>query len=242
MLKKTMVLGVVFVLALFFGLANYGWAGEEGLVAYWKFDEGKGGIVKDATNNGNDGAIYGATWAVNALKFKGANDYVDVPDNASLSALTALSIALWMKSESNAIYQGFVGKYGGGDREWYIDGRPAKDQCTFYLYDESEGGYIGRLAHSAGLFNGKWHHLVGTWDGGTTGASMKLYKDGVQINGVDASKGTFVAVRDLDASVIIGRMSASYPQWDFDGTIDEVRIYNKALTATEVRRIFIKGR
>ena len=63
MVKKSMILGMMLALGLFFiGFSSQGLAEEKGLVGYWKFDEGKGDVAKDSSANNLEGRIYGADW------------------------------------------------------------------------------------------------------------------------------------------------------------------------------------
>ncbi len=157
--------------------------------------------------------------------FDGLDDYIWVPDTPSLSALTKLTVEIWIKSTDAIGTGGTVSKYASGNREWSLGCHPGTDRVEIYIYDEGAGAYIGRRKLAAsGMFDGQWHHLVAVWDGGTTVASLKVYRDGVRIDNVSDSLGTFANVDDGTANVDIGRLSAALG-WYFDFDGDEVRIH-----------------
>lgn len=219
-------------------------------VSYWSFDDG----TADDSVGTNDGAFNGGATATSdgvgsdGADFDGASDScVIVPDSASLSALTALSVECWMKTTDN-YYQGLVTKVTAGHNEWNMWLAPGNSPSTFgdftlFVYDGSGSGFISQNTTTLGglLNDGAWHHLVGVWDGGTTNSSIKLYVDGVDRTYVYGGYGAGItSVGDLNARVIIG----AYEQraWNFDGKMDEVRIYNHALSAADIADNYLAGK
>lgn len=91
---------------------------EAGLVAYWPFDEGKGKDAKDASDNGNDGAINGAEWVDGkfgkALEFDGNFVLVPNDDSYNFTKEQSFSIVLWINYESKDDWQGVLQKFNGG--------------------------------------------------------------------------------------------------------------------------------
>src|SRR2546425_8058185 len=92
----------------------------QGLVGYWKFDEGKTRVAADSSGNGNNGALKGSggpTWISgvlsNALRFDGADEYVNVPNSASLGISGDITVAAWIKREEPLAYDGVVAKTDG---------------------------------------------------------------------------------------------------------------------------------
>ena len=91
----------VLVFWVLFCACNYSTA-EEGLVACWKFDEGKGNVVKDSSGNGNDGTIYGdANWVSgvkgSALHFNGKDSFVKIPAFGKAMPVNEVSVSVWVK-------------------------------------------------------------------------------------------------------------------------------------------------
>ncbi|RKY41417.1 MAG: hypothetical protein DRP85_06410, partial [Candidatus Makaraimicrobium thalassicum] len=170
------------------------------------------------------------------LKFDGENDYLTIPDHDSLTP-SSLTLSVWFKGTSSNNYAPLIGKRSAGNREYTLlidcDGPPVP-VYDLYVYDQSESAYIGiRKLGSIGICDGNWHHLTGTWDGGTDSTSLKLYKDGTQLTGTTTSDdGTFIALENLDSDILIGK--ASWSGNAINGTIDEVKIYSRALSPEEI--------
>lgn len=207
------------------------------LVGYWKFDEGSGNIAHDSSVFGNNGTlINGPTWTTgqvnNALSFDGVNDYVDCGKGAG-NLLTTGSIEVWVYTDRNYpsdtssyYYRGIIAKTTGGaagQQSWWIDwyGTNSIRYLRAGIGDASSSIII--LANYN--FNHQWHHLVFTFDG----SLLKLYDDGnLLVSSAQTKNPQF-----LDVSLQIGRaFGVSYWQ----GLIDEPRIYNRALSAEEIKR------
>jgi len=203
-------------------------AAEEGLVAHYPCDEGSGTRLRDASGHGNDGAVSGATfvrfgegWA---LRFDGVDDFVDCGRGPGLSPERAVSVEAWVYPEAvpGAGEAGIIGKgYESFVLTYYVDG-----QCWWYI---SGGGNNCQAA----LTVGAWHHVVGTFDGKT----LKLYLDG-SLADTHASRAETIG---QGGALFLGK-SEGDPQFThnahFKGTIDEVRVYDRALSADEVRGHF----
>src|SRR5262245_18641157 len=106
------------ILAALLGVASFRANGQADLVAHWKFDESSGSTPADATSNRNDGKLTnGPTWASGyiggALSFDGVNDYVEVPNSASLGITTDITLAAWVKRAALGDYGGIVAKTDG---------------------------------------------------------------------------------------------------------------------------------
>jgi hypothetical protein len=90
----------------------------------------------------------------------------------------------------------------------------------------------------------KWNHVVTTYDGSSTSAGMKVYLNGVQDTTDLFTSGTYTAMSNLASSVDIGASIRTQAAFDAfaKGKIDDVRIYNRALSATEIRQLYNGGR
>jgi len=187
-------------------------------VSYWRFDEGSGTTANDEnTTNANDGTINGATWTNGkfgkALSFDGENDYVDCGNDSSLDITDAITIEAWVKADENL----------GRDilnKEYYIY---ALRQNKFYL---TVNGSTISLDYT-GQWDGNWHHIVATFDGTT----RKVFIDGSE----DVSNSDYSGTIDTTTKNLkIGYKPADWTY--FLGLIDEVRIYNRALTPEEINQ------
>ncbi len=218
------------------------------MVGSWNFNEGSGTTALDATGY-NNGTLYsGATVCSNpptagcptwtdgvqgltgkALSFDGSNDYVSVP---SVNPTTAITVEAWVKSAISTGYSGvwqLVSKYNayilgtgstGGNNMNFIVYTTTWQYGTYYTVPDPQN----------------WHHFVGTYD--SVARVKKLYVDGIQKTS-DVITGTINP--DTGPLHIAHRESSAIGTDHFNGTIDEVRIYGRALTAMEIQKQYAEG-
>ncbi len=198
---------------------------DSGLVAAYSFNEGTGHTVTDLSGHGNDGTVAHATWSTggkygDALSFNGSSAMVNVPDSASLHLTTGMTLEAWVLPTvvSNA-WRDVIYK---GDDNYYLE-------ATSY-YTKPAGGVIIGSSHveafaGSPLDRNAWAHLALTYDG----ATLRLY-----INGQLASSTVHTgSIKTSNNPLQIGGDSI-YGQF-FAGLIDEVRVYNRALSAGEIQ-------
>jgi hypothetical protein len=191
---------------------------------WWKFDEGTGTIAHDFAGT-NNGTIYGATWTTGkiagALSFNGTSNYVGCGSGAS--NYDNITVSAWMKTSANGVL--VSNRYNSGSYgTWYT-----LSSTGIEIGDNSQGGYRS-VTFNASTLNGLWHHIVYTKDG----TSHAIYVDG----SLDRS---FTSNADISWSqpLYIGKRwnRTSNIGW-FNGIIDDVRIYNRALSAGEVAQLY----
>jgi len=206
-----------------------------GLVAYWSFDE-EGGNAGDLSGYNNHGVIHGAIRAVgvsgNALEFDGVDDYVDAGDIA-MNDMPELSIELWMRYHTNTGTGPFGGpgnantiiaKQTGSHRNRNFVVSLVNETIMFGFADgDSQVCWIG----SSILLSNMWYHVVATRDG----SSANLYINGSLVNSTSYS---FTPTTNVNPLLIGYGYMTNYPERYFDGAIDEIRIYNRALNSSEV--------
>ncbi|HPQ12612.1 MAG TPA: DUF2341 domain-containing protein, partial [Paludibacteraceae bacterium] len=197
----------------------------------WHLDEGSGTTAYDRSGNGNNGTLYNSpTWVDGkfgkALSFNGSNDYVTTPIKSN--TLTDFTMEAWVKASSVPSNRRIVMGSGWNYNDWYIGinlssntGAPAR-KWLFWVASNSQIAY---LAAPDEIVAGEWYYLVATYQG-TTG---KFYINGNYI-------GSFTFTRTTDTNPFqIGR---SYSGEYFNGLVDEVRVYNRALTSAEVSDLY----
>ena len=205
---------------------------ENGLVSYWSFDND----VLDYYAS-NDGTISGAISTTGKLSgaynFDGTDDYISIPDDDSLDTdiTGAYTVSAWVNMASSAdLYDGIVVK---GD----IASR------TYSLYFSNQNKPTGHFKHSSGdadcnsdysLFSDTWYYTVYTWNG----TNQKIYINGDLKNTCDPT-GTPVPLAG-DGALRIGR-HGEVDDYYFNGSIDEVMIYNRALSESEIQQIYQEG-
>ena len=200
----------------------------ETCVGIWLFDEGSGTTAKDSSGNKNDGTLKnGPKWVEGkfgkALEFDGGN-YVEVPASASFSYEKGYSFAIWFKANRVDVQQGQIGQNGGGQ---YINFWMNSNQLRWET-DNGQNFYSTVLIQA-----NQWYHAVGTYDFST--GLAKIY-----INGQFDKEISFTSDKNFTAiPVIIGSYGVgSYP---FNGTIDEVAIFNVPLLEGDIQTIMTKG-
>jgi len=198
--------------------------GDDGLVAEWHFDEGSGSVLVDSSGNGHDGVIYGATWVEgkygNALYFDGVDDYVDIGDMSTAK----FTIEVWFKLDSihkQAVIQTDEGTI-------HIGNNPMQDNeiefSDWVNRDGQNSQYFSEIDNAVTV--GDWYHAALT---STAAGSGKMYLNG------DEKFITWIydaGVTGIYSNDMIGNGGREHY---FNGIIDEVRIYNRALTADEIK-------
>ena len=198
------------------------------VVALYHFD----GNANDDSGNGNDGINNGATFNTGKLGqgavFDGVNDYVDAGNDNSLKLNNDFTVSVWVKPESTQEEAQVGIIIGGYYSSPYYGIRYQNSRARFLIYDGTQNPNI-----PSNLINdGAWHHIVGVRDVGAD--TLSLYEDGVQISSIeDTTTGSI----EFTNSFHIGRDRDSW----FNGTIDEVIIYNKVLNSSEVSELYNSG-
>lgn len=200
---------------------------SSGLIGYWKFDEGNGNVVSDSSGNGNNGTVYGAMWASGeigyALNFDGVDDYVSIP-SWNLSSLTSLTVAAWINSPLNNNGCIFCGQNG----EFMLH----NDADVVGFSVKLQGEWYDVFSNST-ITPNSWHYIVGVW---TKGVCIKIYVDGILVGENDTIPDAYIF---SPGPSYTARMGADYSgQSFFHGSIDEVRIYNRAFNYSDVFSLY----
>ncbi|MCD4789746.1 MAG: LruC domain-containing protein, partial [Bacteroidales bacterium] len=215
-------------------------SGKDGLISSWHFNENSGTTLFDS-EDGNNGTIYGATWtdgiSGSALKFNGTDDYVLVPDAENLNITQSLSIMAWVNFNSlgaTSNFNGIVAKWchaaqGGTGWGYGLFKAQITNKIAFATASSAGGGYADAYSNSVPTLH-EWCHVAGTYDGTT----MLLYINGELQN----DTGTQSGIYDNEEPVTIGSFEINTTDFWFNGEIDEVSIWNIALSAEEVQAIY----
>jgi len=214
---------------------------DYGLAGYWDMDEGKGGIANDKSGNGNTGKLGNGVasaqpkWtqgkSSGALQFDGKNDYVDCGNGASLNITDAITIEAWVNRKSTQI-----------DHARIVDKIGTEAYSLLFYTDDSEiklyaniGGVYPIVPLNIHIQANQWEYIAVTYE--SSNHTVKGYQNGILKRADDTSVSGQIGINT--ANLYIGHRNI-YP---FNGLIDEVRIYNRALSAEEVlqhyRGIFV---
>ena len=200
----------------------------DGAVGYWRLGESNGTVAADRTGHGFSGSVVGElAWQRDgaladgdrAAYFDGTDSYIAVSPTPSLDLTTALSLETWVQTTGTGGWQRLLGK-GTNGSEWdlWVDGNGLPALQVGGASDPFH------LAGRTAVADGQWHHLVATWDGSTA----RLYVD----SALEASGAlTGPLVPNPADGVVIGRDPLGFFT---NGALDEVAIYNHALSGADV--------
>jgi hypothetical protein len=197
-----------------------------GLVAAYNFNAGSGSALADGSGNNLHGTLSGATWSTTgkygkALSFDGTNDWVTINDNNLLDLSNGMTLEAWVRPTNVNGWRTALLKENGGNLSYslYALGGSKKPRA------EILAGGNQSISGGSNLATNTWYHLATTFDGGV----LRLYLNGNQIG----SKNVASSIATSSGPLRIGGNSV----WGeyFKGLIDEVRIYNKALSQSEIQ-------
>ncbi|MHC4438428.1 MAG: LamG-like jellyroll fold domain-containing protein, partial [Planctomycetota bacterium] len=235
---------LIFLISFIFVLTSMA---EADLVGLWRFDENSGTIAHDASGNGHDGTLVGdPKWAPGkigeALDFDGEDDLVELGAFDVIGP--GITLAGWIRPDSFAINDGRIitkaNEWGENDHWWMLSTIASGGETRLRFRLKTEGQSTTTLIASSGaLVTDEWQHATATWDGST----MRLYLNGEEV-GSAAKTGAAVATNS-DVSVAIGSQPSDafapatpdHVEKYFDGLIDDVRLYNEALTVERLEGI-----
>jgi hypothetical protein len=200
------------------------------MVLYLPLDENTGKVAYDLSSFKNDATLEGSPkWGPgkfnSCIQFSSGN-YLKVKDSDSLDMSKGLTIELWVKlAKLNGAQQSGVEKgsaWGPGEYNFCPEYNGGIILQIFDLPDGCDDE--GQSGSAALMANGSWHFIVATWDGNT----IKIYIEGEIVNKIDC-KGEISSNGD---PLFIGCRNGA-ERW-VDGLMDEIKIYNRALTANEI--------
>ena len=225
---------------------------DDGLVLYQTFDgqDINGTTAIDRSGQGNDGTISGATKTIGkrgqALSFDGSDDYVDAGSASNLDDLSAMTISMWAKADGyGELGQGyFIAKSNFATTGWRFQKLVTDSTVMFAVaYDGTNDLQIYAADNTLTSSDfGQWIHWTVTWDGSANTSGVHIYKNGTEVS-YDASStnGDGSRVSDSVRNIILGNNSSLGVDRTFDGSLDETRVYNRVLSADEVKNLYNMG-
>lgn len=223
---------------------------DQSLVGWWMLDEGTGLVANPV--RGEAGALgVGTGWGVGhagtAVTFDGALASVAIPSYPAITNLQALTIALWVNvgvGTTPVNQRRIVAKERGHSTEdgrWVFflnDSCNALDPSTVCLgFDKSfKNTDLSIETATSVVPRGAWHHVAVTWDGSPKAENVRFYVDGASV-AADPNPGNGNGVSGPDASYPLTLGNSGDLMRDFAGALDDVRIYNRVLSDTDVAQV-----
>jgi len=226
---------------------------DTSLIGYWRFEEGAGTVAYDSSGEGSHSIgtlpqwTYFPDWTLNG-KAGGAVDFCPTCPpigNPKITVTSTIfesivgqqpfSISAWIKTDTiNSIRRGIVAKGDGFGFGGQGFGMHIVNGTVLFGYQGDTGGVV--IPFPAILSVGTWFHITSTYTG-TSGTNARIYVNGT----LKASGNISSIISHTGRPLTIGYFTYSAQWGAFDGIIDEVRIYNRALSDAEVSALFNGG-
>ncbi len=215
-------------------------------IGLWHFDEGNGITVNDFSGNTNTGTLINMNpltdWVDGkfgmGLEFDGDNDYIEAPDSSSLDTITSeITLIVWVKpfiTAKQAMIEKWLYGLGISERSFVLYSS-ADGKINFELSADGTSVNAIWLISENTLDNNIWSHVAVTSDGTT----VKIYINGEQDPNIENSP---AGINPSNANLHFGRWWTDDQWYDpFNGIIDEVKIYNHALSSEEILADYLAG-
>ncbi|WP_414837457.1 LamG domain-containing protein [Candidatus Nanosalina sp. VS9-1] len=211
---------------------------DSSAVSRWAFD----GNVDDSWGSNNGTTSGGLSWSNDAIRgqaadFDGNDDRVEVSDSVAfdIGSGESLTCSFWLKSSLTGYSHVLVGKgelAGGVHKVWDIITNGERD-LRFSYQDGSNDAY----AYASGVRDGNWHHVTGVYE---QGAGVKAYVDGVKVDEGAGNISGWTNDYPLDIGGTTDEQTPD-PYGYFQGLIDDLRVYNRALSPEEIFELYRWG-
>lgn len=227
-----------------------------GLIGYWTFN-GKdmpNGSVKDVSGMGNHGSVVGmATSSMyvlgkvgQALNYDGTDDCIALGAPSNLDMIAPLTVSAWvnLRNAGEGSHGRIISKADGNTANggWFFAvgaGNANNRQMRFMVdFDTTDLDVLGPVAAYPLL---EWAHLVVTWDGTGNGTGVSMYVNGESVSTTIGANGSASRSNDTGTTVQIGNNACGSASRTMDGFIDEVRLYSRVLTNTEIESLYNQG-
>jgi Concanavalin A-like lectin/glucanases superfamily len=236
MRRAVLILGVAMGLAVCVPASALA---SSSLAGWWPFYEGSGTVAHDSSGNRDNGTISGGTqWTTgyfgSGLSFDGNTGRVDIPNSPALEPSSAITVAAYVKAPASP-----------GEFKYIVDkGASYCIAASYGLYTGPNGGLVFYISQNTGLsyalspdagarvWDGKWHFVVGTYDG----SAVHLYVDGSEVASGTPASGAIGYGLPTSNDLFIGQYGGPCPGTgdNFTGTIDEPTVWNRAWNGSQV--------
>ena len=232
-MKRLTVCISFIIISLMFAGQSYAAVTIDDAAGIWLFDEGSGNTALDSSENGTNGVLMGNPERVDgkfdskALEFDGDGDYVEVANSPSLEINDEITIVGWVKGSPQPSYPRIMGKRSG-DVGLEIQVHPNEATVAIRIDTTATTNWLQRLQ----ILDGNWHHVAYVLESG----NAKGYKDGTMAAEQGYPHGKGFSSKD---NLLIG--AALPASLFFNGILDDVAIFNKALAQDDIENIMTNG-
>ncbi|MDZ4227745.1 MAG: LamG domain-containing protein [Candidatus Levybacteria bacterium] len=217
---------------------------QKGLIGWWKMD----GDAKDVTPNSNNGTVTGAVLTTDrkgqankAYSFDGDDD-ITVADATPLHTTQAITVSWWAKTESISESHTMISKFTTtGNQRMFLAGMSADNPTNFRVavYPAGTVTPIKNYRVDENISDGVWRQFAFTFEAGSPDGTLKLYINGVEKTVVETTDDAVPSLFDSTSPVRIGAHEVAGSLTSlFVGSIDDVRIYNRALSSVEITALY----
>jgi hypothetical protein len=218
----------------------------QGLLAWWKLNEGSGSQVYDSSGNGKNGLIHGCSWVsageTSVLSFDGRSDYVSLP-SLDLGYVGSLSVVAWVRSDLSQVgfivYHGDLGEWelGLGDLSEEMQRENLQPTYPIFSVKLSDGSWY-RVVSNGSLQPEVWHQVVAVW---VMGDSVKVYVDGLLAGETGGLPDLGLYRCSMASSLgIYGQDQWGQIDW-FKGELSNVMVYDRPLVQSEIASLYDYG-
>ena len=220
---------------------------DSGLVGYWPFEDAPSITAIDKSGNGNNGTLTNGPKYTNgkigqAVDFDAVNDLINAGSGSTIDDIFANggTVSFWFNIRSLTASGTFRNRFivKRSTIGWFIDVKDTQAIMLFFAQFSTNGGQWQTPTNTATL--NQWIHFAVTYDGSSTANDPIFYINGgrVATTEVGTPSGTFQS--DATETLLLGNTSAGGKATD--GKMDDVRLYNRALSANEIHQLYIKGK
>ena len=203
-----------------------GGAGD--LVAFYRLD----GSAEDASGFDHDGAVAGAVPTPDyeggegrAFRFDGVDDAIRIPNSDRLNFRDGITIAFWMRADRHFDREAYPLSHGNWERRWKVS---LTDERLRWTVKTDQG--VNDLDSETPIATGVWYHAVVRYDG----RDIEIYLDGA----LDAIGGHSGRLLTTDVDLMLGQVLPGNTQYNFAGALDDVRIFDHALSTDDVLALY----
>jgi hypothetical protein len=203
----------------------------------YSFDEGQGTVANDTSGNGNNGLLVNGPTRVagkynGGINFDGVNDYVNAGSDATIDQLPQVTAMAWIFPRTAGEFTSgdIFNKRGGTGSGWRFDISSGNLDLGFSVDYTTD---LSAVTNTSAISLNTWSHVAAVWDGTPNAANVKIYINGIEVAHNLEVNGTGTRVDDSNNDLLIGNNTGAGQT--FNGVIDEVRVYNWALTQADIQ-------